>query len=557
MRWSVIIPTWRRSSLLRATLDSLRDQGREDFEVVVVSDGEDAPTRALADAYRAPFALRWVHHAENRGQAAARNTGAGVARGDLLLFLDDDTLAAPGLLASHDREHAAAPAWPSCAVLGRTIEERRVPVASRTDAYVQRAWERALATTQPSHARNDLASVDEHAEAAVWFGLNGSIARALFHEAGGFDARLRSDEDMELGWRLYRRGVLFRYAPDATVRHQDSKAMHDYFARCWRESGAQDVYRAREKGERGAQIGQLARVRHGSVAARRSARFAARHPRSLLAAASALERVTDVTGSRVAFALWARLRRTGEYWSGVKESGVRDEDLASMAGAEGRIVAFHSISAPRSRAETPYCTSPARFRRLLAWLPRLGRVPVAPRRWLAGDLPANNVLFTFDDGYADVYTEVFPAMAGSGLSPLVFVVVDRIGATNDWEDGRAVQPRKLLSLGQMRELQRHGVVFGAHSLSHPSLPALCDAELRRQVTDSRRCLEDLLGAAVEWFAYPYGEVDRRVRAAVAEAGYAAAVTTRPGLNGWQDPLALKRFEVCDRDTPLGLVHRLR
>jgi peptidoglycan/xylan/chitin deacetylase (PgdA/CDA1 family) len=69
-------------------------------------------------------------------------------------------------------------------------------------------------------------------------------------------------------------------------------------------------------------------------------------------------------------------------------------------------------------------------------------------------------------------------------------------------------------------------------------------------------LEDLLGARVDWFAYPYGEVDRRVRAAVAEAGYAAAVTTRPGLNGWQDPLALKRLELSDLDTTLDFALKL-
>ena len=99
----------------------------------------------------------------------------------------------------------------------------------------------------------------------------------------------------------------------------------------------------------------------------------------------------------------------------------------------------------------------------------------------------------------------------------------------------------------MDEMQRHGVTFASHSLTHADLTSLPNSELRREVRDSKAKLEDLLGVTVEWFAYPYGAADRRVRAAVAEAGYKAAVTTNAGFNQWQDPLALNRLEVDERD----------
>ncbi len=551
MRWSVVIATWQRAALLRSTLDSLHGQSFKDFEVVVVSDGDDAPTRSLAESYRSPFPLRWFQHLENRGGfAITRNSGASVAEGDLLLFLDDDTIASPDLLANHDRVHAASSQWPGCVVFGRTIEERRVPLVSRTDAFMQAAWERALGSCQPSEGFPDLGSVGEKAEAAVYCGFNCSLPRALFLDVGGFDARLRSDEEMELGWRLYRRGLLFHYARDAIVRHQDTKVMHTYFARCWHASGSQDVYRVTEKGQRSTQLMELAKLRHGSPSTRMYTSLAERYPGQLLAVASALEKLTDVTGSRISFALWARLRRTAEYWNGVRKSGATTRELFQLAGPRTPILAFHSVSPPRSPNEAPYCTSPARFRQFLAWLRRLGRVPVAPGRWLDGHLPEKRVLLTFDDAYGDFYTQVLPAIAGSGIVPLVFVVVNHIGKTSEWADGRGLAARPLMTLGQMRELQKHGVVFGAHSLTHSSLPTLSDDELRRQVGESKRKLEDLLGAGVDWFAYPYGEVDRRVRSAVVEAGYKAAVTTEPGLNGWQDPLALKRLEIGEVDTPL-------
>lgn len=92
-------------------------------------------------------------------------------------------------------------------------------------------------------------------------------------------------------------------------------------------------------------------------------------------------------------------------------------------------------------------------------------------------------------------------------------------------------------------MQKYGVEFGSHSLTHPWLPSVPDAQLRREVSDSKRRLEDLLGVEVKSFAYPYGGVDRRVRSAVAEAGYQLAFTAIPGTNWWNDPLCQSRAEV--------------
>jgi peptidoglycan/xylan/chitin deacetylase (PgdA/CDA1 family) len=78
----------------------------------------------------------------------------------------------------------------------------------------------------------------------------------------------------------------------------------------------------------------------------------------------------------------------------------------------------------------------------------------------------------------------------------------------------------------------------------------------REVRDSKFRLEDLFGRPVEWFAYPYGQADRKVRAIVAEAGFKAAVTVEPGLNHWQDRLALRRIEINSKDTLVDLLAKL-
>ncbi len=121
--------------------------------------------------------------------------------------------------------------------------------------------------------------------------------------------------------------------------------------------------------------------------------------------------------------------------------------------------------------------------------------------------------------------------------------VDCIGGSNLWDQASGLHVRNLLTLEQIREMQRYGVEFGSHSLTHPWLPGVPDAQLRREVSDSKRRLEDLLGVEVKSFAFPYGGVDQRVRSAVAEAGYQLAFTAIPGTNWRNDPLCQNRTEV--------------
>ncbi len=548
MKWTIIIPTWRRTTMLRSLLGRVAGQTCRDFEVVVVCDGEDAETRVLAESGWNEFSLRWIFHEHNRGLAAARNTGAKAARGDFLLFLDDDIEPDANLLRAHDGTHSAVPKWPEAAVFGRIVEDRETRSRSRTDEFLQEAWERSLAAVMPAEGSSpDVSSIGVNAERMAWFGLNCSIRRGLFARIGGFDERLRSDEEMEFGLRLYRAGVQARYVPNAVIRHQGGKDQSVYYPRCWGLSGELDVYRVREKGERSAQVAQLCDFADGSWSRRVLARASWGSPETMLAVARVFEKLTNASGFRWSFAAWARLRRVVEYWRGVRRTGIQERELCETGGVPGRILMLHSISRPNSPLEKTYYISPDRFRRFLLWLEMMEYRHVGPGEWLAERLPEKNVLLTFDDAYDDLYTELAPEMVRRSLRPLVFVVVDCIGKTNSWDANQPVRKRSTLTVQQMREMQRYGVVFGSHSLTHPLLTSLSDCELRREVSESKAALEDLLGVPVEWFGYPYGDADRRVRAAVAEAGYRAAVTTNGGFNRWQDPLALNRLEVSEED----------
>ena len=103
---TVIIATFNRSAYLQKLLISLTRQtlrGKA-FEVVLIDDGSTDDTRSLASSFSDKLNLSYYFQ-ENSGAAAARNQGIAKARGDILVFLDDDDFAAPDLLSEHLKIH--------------------------------------------------------------------------------------------------------------------------------------------------------------------------------------------------------------------------------------------------------------------------------------------------------------------------------------------------------------------------------------------------------------------------------------------------------------------
>src|SRR5262249_39520219 len=161
----------------------------------------------------------------------------------------------------------------------------------------------------------------------VCFGLNGSISRRAFLAANGFDSNLRSfNEDMELGYRLYDRGVPFVYEPNAIVFHRSTKDLRDSFRTQLRLMGESDVYRARDRGQRNSQTARLAAIHWGNLRQVLLNRFCWNHAEFSATLTRWCERAADATTSELLFALWSRLNRS-LYWEGVR---AQELDLFSL-----------------------------------------------------------------------------------------------------------------------------------------------------------------------------------------------------------------------------------
>ena len=125
-------------------------------------------------------------------------------------------------------------------------------------------------------------------------------------------------------------------------------------------------------------------------------------------------------------------------------------------------------------------------------------------------------LITFDDGGESYYTAAADRLEALGWRGHCFVTTDFIGQ------------RGFLTAAQIRELDARGHLIGSHSASHPArFSTLTIAEMRREWTESRQALEDLLGRAVTVASVPGGYFSRAVADVAAECGFRVLFTSEP------------------------------
>lgn len=221
------------------------------------------------------------------------------------------------------------------------------------------------------------------------------------------------------------------------------------------------------------------------------------------------------------------------------------------------IAMYHSVG---DCSDDPYrvTVTPDRLDRQLTWLRRRGLRGVSVAELLAAPARRDLVGLTFDDGYADFLDHALPVLREHGFGATLFVLPGRLGGDNSWDP---LGPRKpLLTADGIRRAREAGVEIGSHGLTHIDLTKADDLRLKSEVVESRAALEELTGAPVAGFCYPYGTVDQRAVDAVREAGYAYACAIDPGpLTG---PHALPRLHIGQNDTAVRLflkhrLHRLR
>jgi peptidoglycan/xylan/chitin deacetylase (PgdA/CDA1 family) len=225
------------------------------------------------------------------------------------------------------------------------------------------------------------------------------------------------------------------------------------------------------------------------------------------------------------------------------------------------ILMYHRVAPTGSSVMARYRLTPEAFAEQLQYLRDAGFYSVTLENWRAAmaakkPLPGRAVLLTFDDGYLDFLTHAWPLLKHYGFSATVFLVAEKIGASNSW-DQMYDEKIPLLGWKEIHQLQNEGFEFGSHSASHRLLTALSPVEVVREAARSRAILGRELGVPIKAFAYPYGNCDGAVRHLIGACGYVFGLSCQPALSRFQDPpLALPRIEVTGSDSLREFIAKL-
>jgi len=209
------------------------------------------------------------------------------------------------------------------------------------------------------------------------------------------------------------------------------------------------------------------------------------------------------------------------------------------------ILMYHNIATPPrdlKRWRSLY-VHPRSFARQMALLKRLGYVGLsmdAAMPYLRGERHGLVAVVTLDDGYADNLANALPVLLRHGFSATCYTVSGALGRYNEWDDAKLGVRKPIMDAAQLRAWHAAGMEVGAHTRTHPRLSQCGDKPLHDEIAGNKADLEDIIGASVTQFCYPYGDHDERVVAATREAGYAAATTVRrgraqPGSDLWRLP----------------------
>lgn len=181
---------------------------------------------------------------------------------------------------------------------------------------------------------------------------------------------------------------------------------------------------------------------------------------------------------------------------------------------------------------------PKDFDQQMAYLKENGYHTISPKEMYAAltenaELPDKPVLITFDDGYADNYIYAYPILQKYGFKGTIFVITSFMDTQKNY-----------ITWAQAREMEAGGMSIESHTVTHKSMTELSDAQLRDELVNSKRAIEEKLGKEVDFIAYPTGTYNLHIASLVQEAGYKGAFTIKYGnIDKASNLYALERVPV--------------
>lgn len=218
---SVVIPTWNRADLLARTIDKIENQtlSRDLYEVIVIDNDSTDHTQTVLEQKCGTYPKLKSFLQRKRGAAATRNVGIRAATGKIILFIDDDIQAETNLVETHLEYHQA---YPNSSIIGGLI----TPWKDCSNAFLRYLRDRGIF--------NPYSIACGPMDFSYYHTGNVSTARSVLLDVGGFNEQFAvyGMEDIELGYRLERRGSRMVHGPNARAVHEYFPTYEQFVRRC-------------------------------------------------------------------------------------------------------------------------------------------------------------------------------------------------------------------------------------------------------------------------------------------------------------------------------------
>ena len=550
MKVSVVIPTYNRRSSLERCLSSLAAQSFpvSEYEVIVVADGCTDDTVELLRAFAPPFTFRWLEQA-NQGAPAAQNVGIAAATGDVIVFLDDDCVCEPDVVAAHHDAHIQGGQY---VAIGPVLLHPDSPLGTLHDVVsdLEDAEWRRLTAEGPR--RSD-----------VMLCANSSVRRDAALNCR-FDTTYKRMHDVEAGIRLWAKGYRPRFVPRAIVYELYAKTVGAML----RDSYLHGKYEVILSNDHPSfkPLAGIVNINKGNLLKRALRKQLARHAASsdfVLCMVGALaNRLRSVpVFARLAKRILCARAAIAHLRGAIQEAGSW-KTLEERFGKRVPVIMFHNVGTPRL-GEYPGLTTPIReFETQIGFLAKMGYKGIRPSEWLqwrdaGGTLPESPVILVFDDAYAEACRNAFPLLERYGFVAACMVVTKCMGSTNRWDEEAGMPSFQLMSRDEILEWSNKGIEFGGHSCHHPELPFVEDKRLEGEIAECKEDLTALLGKVPTSFAYPFGAVSPKVEAAVRNHFEIAFTAWQGVLHLGTNPYLVPRIRFVPGETRFGIWCRLR
>ena len=204
------------------------------------------------------------------------------------------------------------------------------------------------------------------------------------------------------------------------------------------------------------------------------------------------------------------------------------------------ILMYHSVD---NKAGT-FFVSPENFAKQMEYIKKNGYEVITLDELVRSikdkkHLKGNKVVITFDDGYKDNFINAYPVLKKYQFSATIFLITDFIDKNPAF-----------LSWSEVRIMSKDKISFGGHTKTHFYLGSMLDEKnVFDELAGSKKAIEQQINTPADYFCYPGGGFNERVKSLVVQAGYKGACATNRGFADFNsDVYELKRIKVTNSDT---------